>query len=128
MKTFFKRYFFLLDSPTKKQLPMMMLIFISSSFLDVIGIGLVGAFLLLIVNFHNVLNKLPITFQHFLNQFSQSHVIFLIGIGLVFAFILKAFWGIYAQKRTVFLTSHFAFRLKMRLMRNYQDAAYSFHL
>lgn len=128
MKAFFKRYFFLLDSPAKKQLPMMMLIFISSSFLDVIGIGLVGAFLLLIVNYHSVLNKLPIVIQNYLNHFSENHVIFSIGIGMVFAFLLKAYWGIYAQKRTVFLTSQFAVRLKMRLMNDYQDAAYSFHL
>lgn len=128
MKTFFKRYFFLLDSSAKKQLPVMLLIFISSSFLDVIGIGLVGAFLLLIVNFHSVIQKLPIVLQSFLNHLNQKHVIVLIGIGLVFAFILKAFWGIYAQKKTVLLTSHFAFRLKMRLMRDYQDAAYAFHL
>lgn len=128
MKTFFQRYFFLLDKEAKKQLPLLLLIFISSSFLDVIGIGLVGAFLLLIVNFSSMLQKLPLSIQHFLNQFSQNHIIFAIGIGLIVAFVLKGFWGIYSQKKTIFLASQFAMRLKIRLMKNYQDAVYSFHL
>ncbi|MDP1574202.1 MAG: ABC transporter ATP-binding protein [Coxiellaceae bacterium] len=128
MKTFFQRYFFLLDSQAKKQLPLLLLIFISSSFLDIIGIGLVGAFLLLIVNFSSMLQKLPLSLQYFLNQFNQNHVIFTIGIGLVFAFILKGFWGIYSQKRIVLFSSQFAVRLKMRLMAGFQNADYAFHL
>src|SRR3990167_387072 len=128
MKTFFKRYFFLLDIQAKRQLPMMLLIFMSSSFLDVIGIGLVGAFLLLIVNFNQMLHKLPLSLQHFLSGFTENHVIFSVGIGLIFAFILKGFWGIFVQKKTVFLTTQFTMRLKMRLMKDYQNAEYSFHL
>ena len=60
----------------------------SSSFLDVVGIGLVGAFLLLIVNFNQMLHKLPMSLQNFLSGFTENKVIFFIGIGLIFAFIL----------------------------------------
>lgn len=128
MKTFFKRYFFLLDPQAKKQLPMLLLIFMSSSFLDVVGIGLVGAFLLLIVNFNQMLHKLPMSLQNFLSGFTENHVIFSVGIGLIFAFILKGFLGVFVQKKTVFLTSQFTMRLKMRLMKDYQNAEYGFHL
>jgi len=128
MKTFLKRYFFLLDSEAKKQLPLLVLIFISSSFLDVVGIGLVGVFLLLIVNFTSMTHKLPISIQTILDHFNKNEVIFFIGIGLVFAFIFKAFWGIYSQRKIVLFSSQFSVRLKMRLMTRYQNAAYAFHL
>ncbi len=128
MKIFFKQYLFLLDQKARKQLPMLLFIFLSSSLLDVIGIGLVGAFLLLIVNFEQVVYKLPAPVQNKINQFSNNEVIVFVGIFLVFAFIFKAFWGIYSQKKVVSFTSQFAMRLKMRLISGYQTAAYSFHL
>ncbi len=128
MKLFFQQYLFLLDRQAKKGLPVLLLIFLSTSFLDVIGIGLIGAFLLLIVNFSSILHKFPVSFQKILSHFSQSEIIFGIGIGLIFAFILKGFWGIYSQRKLVLFTSRFALRLKMRLMTGYQNADYSFHL
>lgn len=128
MKLFLKYCLFLLDHQAKKKLPFLFFIFLSSSLLDVIGIGLVSAFLLLIVNYNSVIDKFPKSFQTLSSHFSQSEVIFFIGIGLVFAFIFKACWGIYSQRKLVLFTSQFAVRLKMRLMKGYQNAAYTFHL
>lgn len=128
MKSFFKQYFFLLDKDAKKQFPIILLIFFSSSFLDVIGLGLIGVFLLLIVNFDEVIHKLPDSTQVILKHFNHNEIIFGIGIGMVCAFVFKGFWGIYSQRRLVLFTSQFSIRLKMRLMINYQNAAYIFHL
>src|SRR3990167_6140534 len=128
MKIFFRHLAFLLDRAAKKQLPMLLLIFFSSSFLDVIGIGLVGAFLLLIVNFTQVVNKIPVEMQHLVHRFTENQIIASVGLCLVLAFIFKALWGIFSQKRIVRFTSQFAMRLKMRLMTGYQTAAYTFHL
>lgn len=128
MKKFFKQCMFLLDHEAKKKLPLLLFIFLSSSLLDVIGIGLVGAFLLLIVNYSEVLHKLPLALQYHVNQFSENSVIVFVGICLIIAFIFKAYWGIFSQKRMVRFTSQFSVRLKMRLMTGYQAAAYSFHL
>lgn len=128
MTLFFKYYSFLLDKEAKKKIPFLFLIFLSASFLDVIGIGLIGGFLLLIVNFNNVIRKLPIDIQNKLTHFTHNEIIFGIGIGLVFAFIFKGFWGVYSQKKLVYFTSQFAVRLKIRLMTDYQNAAYVFHL
>lgn len=128
MNSFLKKCLFLLDKKAKKGMPLLFLIFFSSSFLDVIGIGLVGVFLLLIVNYNSMIHKLPVSLQKIIAHFTQHEVIFFIGIGLVAAFIFKAFWGIYSQRRIVLFTSSFAVRLKMRLMTGYQNAAYLFHL
>ena len=128
MKVFLKQYFFLLDREAKKQLPFLFLIFLSSSFLDVIGMGLISAFLLLIVNFDSVIHKFPVYLQNTFNHFTHNQTIFSIGIGLVIAFIFKGFWGVYSQKKLVHFTAQFAVRLKMRLMMDYQNASYAFHL
>src|SRR3989338_4411576 len=112
MKLFIEHCYFLLDSKAKKQLPFLLLIFFSSSCLDVVGIGLVGVFLLWVVNFDHM--------QHMLPAYIQSI--------LIFSFLVKAFWAIHSQKKMVYFVSQFSLRLKMRLMINYQNAAYSFHL
>lgn len=129
MKKFLRECSFLLDAKIKRDFPILFLIFFSSSFLDVVGISLVGIFLLFIINFNKMMHKLPLNLSHFLlNHFSKNEIIFLIGFALVFAFIVKAFWGIYSQKKITKFTCRFAVRLQTRLISGYQNAAYPFHL
>ncbi|OGT25415.1 MAG: hypothetical protein A3I77_03725 [Gammaproteobacteria bacterium RIFCSPLOWO2_02_FULL_42_14] len=128
MKLFIEHCYFLLDSKAKKQLPFLLLIFFSSSCLDVVGIGLVGVFLLWVVNFDHMQHMLPAYIQSILNHFSRNEFFFFIGAILIFSFLVKAFWAIHSQKKMVYFVSQFSLRLKMRLMINYQNAAYSFHL
>lgn len=125
MKQFFQQVLFLLDSESKKKLPVLFFIFLSTSILDVIGIGLVLAFLSLIVNFNQAIHHLPIAMQDFLNLFSAKSVIFFIGVGLIATFIFKGFWGIYSQRKLVYFISRCSLKLKMRLMHGYQYVAYS---
>src|SRR3990167_111646 len=128
MKFFFKRYFFLLDNQAKKQLPVLFFIFFFSSMLDVISMGLVMGFLALIVRFDTVIHKLPLSVQNTLNHFSNNEIIFSIGLFLISAFIFKAVFGILSQKKLVYFIARFSLRLKMRLMTDYQNADYAFHL
>lgn len=128
MKTFFKQCAFLIDRKAKKQLPALLLIFFSSSLLDVIGLGLIGAFLLLIVNFSKVMHQLPLEIQQQASHFSEHTVIIFVGICLVIAFIFKAAWGIFSQKSIINFTSQFATCSKIRLISGYQTVGYSFHL
>lgn len=128
MKTFFKHYFFLLDDEAKKCLPVLIFFFVCSSLLDVIGIGTIGVFLLLIVNFSQMIQKFPIFFQQISMHFGKNEFISLIGIVLILIFLLKGFFGVYTQKKMVLIASKFSARLKTRLMTAYQNAAYSFHI
>ncbi|EKD92367.1 MAG: hypothetical protein ACD_29C00042G0001 [uncultured bacterium] len=107
---------------------MLIAIFISSSLLDVLGIGMISVFLLLIVNFSQMVNKLPIHFQKIIAEYSKNEFIFFIGIILIFSFLFKGFFCIYAQRKVVFITSQFSVRLKTRLLIGYQNASYLFHL
>src|SRR3990167_1283209 len=128
MKKFLRRCLFLLDINARRGFPVLFLIFFSASLLDVVGIGLVGIFLLFIVNFTSMMHKLPLDIQRILGHFNENEIIFFIGAGLVLAFIFKAFWGIYSQKKISNFTALFSVRLQMRLVSGYQNAAYAFHL
>ncbi len=128
MKKFFKQYFFLLDRQAKKQLPMLILIFLSSSLLDVIGIGLIGVFLALISNPAHYLQYMAhIPFSKELTTKGLGFI-YIIGVIIILAFVFKAFVGCYIQKKTSSFSYQVALRLKKRLMKAYQYAPYVFHL
>lgn len=127
MKVFLRQVLFLLDREVTKQLPWLLVLFVVSSLLDVIGIGMVGVFLAFIVD-EGMLHKIPIYLQLYLRDFNHNELISWAGIIVIFAFIFKAFVGIYTQKKFVFMTTQFTTRLKTRLMVGYQNATYAFHL
>ena len=128
MKGFFKQYFFLLDDRAKKQLPLLILIFVISSLLDVIGIGLIGVFLALISNPAHYLQY--IVHVPFIGKLSTHELGLIYGIGamIIVAFLFKAFVGCYIQKKSSSFSYQVALRLKRRLMKAYQYAPYVFHL
>ncbi len=128
MKEFFRQYFFLLDKSTKGFLPFLLVLFLLSSMLDVVGIGLISFFLLLVVNFNTIFNKLPFFLQNIFSSFSEKKTIIIVGILLIFSFIFKGVTSLYVQQKTIATTSQLAVRIKIRLMRAYQHADYAFHL
>jgi ATP-binding cassette, subfamily B, bacterial PglK len=127
MKYFFKQFFFLLDHEAKRRLPFLVVMFLVSSFLDVIGISLIGFFLVLITNPEHFMAFLPFG-QGILNHFSLKSFIYVVAAVIVAAFLLKAWLGCLIQKKVALFGSQYAFRLKLKLMRAYQAAPYSFHL
>lgn len=130
MKEFFKQYFFLLDQRAKKQLPFLILLFLFSSLLDVIGIGLIGVFLALISNPGHYLQRIAQLPVLRLLDPTQQSLGFIEGIGtvIIIAFVFKAFMGCLIQKKSTAFSYRFALRLKMRLLNAYQYAPYAFHL
>jgi ATP-binding cassette, subfamily B, bacterial PglK len=127
MKEFFKHYFALLDEKAKKQLPSLMGMFIASSLLDVIGIGLIGFFLALISNPQHFLHYLPFG-QQALEPLHGMTLIYIVGGIIILAFLFKAVIGCLIQKRVAFFGCQCALRLKIKLMKAYQHAPYTFHL
>ena len=84
---------FLLGAKYKRILPLSIL-FIISSVLDLIGIGLIGAYVAIIFDpsFFNDLNTYH--FLDFLNKYDHSQLILLIGVSLIGAFLLKFFFSL----------------------------------
>lgn len=128
MSNFFQRSFFILDSDTKRKLPLLLGIFLFSSCLDVVGLGMISAFLLLVVQFSEVIHKLPESIQHIFAHYNQHEIIFLIGMCLILVFIFKAFFAIYTQRKIVSTTARFVMYCKARLLKDYQNVSYHFHL
>lgn len=128
MKTLLKHTFFLLDNAIKKNLPFLIAIFLISSLLDTINIGLISVFLTVMVNYSSFVKKFPLAFQHLLTQFSEMKTILIIGLILIFSFLLKIILNIYTQKKIVLSIAQFTIRLKIRLMKRFQEADYVFHL
>jgi len=59
MKQYIKQFFYLLDPPAKKALPILIGVFLFSSVLDVFGIGLIGIFLGLLTTPDFLSHKFP---------------------------------------------------------------------
>ncbi len=130
MSEFLHQYFYLLDKNTRKKLVGLLLLFITSSLLDVLGIGLVGVFLTLIMN--------PVTLSQYTQYIPFHQYIhlpeapnqFIIGTGIIIilAFIFKATLACFVQSRITSFSYSYALTLKMRLMDSFQRAPYTYHL
>src|SRR3990167_11247258 len=127
MKEIIKQFFYLLDVQAKKAAPYLILSFFLSSFLDIIGIGLIGVFLAILVDPAVLLRKVP--YVEFLLPNSDGHnVIIIIGLLIVSAIAMKSIAVIAIQKKMFFFAQDFSLRLKTRLMIAYQSAPYIYHL
>ena len=102
MKKAYEKYFFLLKGDIKRGIPTLILIFMISSFFDLIGISLIGLLLLLINDFDAVLKKHPHIFSFLLKTFDKKEAIFIVAMLLLASFILKAVWSVYSQKKNIF--------------------------
>lgn len=127
MKEFFKQYFSLLDQEAKKKLPLLIITFLVTPLLDVIGISMIGVFLTLISNPNYFLKIFPFNKQ-FLVAMDQTQLIVITGILVIVAFLIKALAGYFIQKNISVFSFKLALRLKLRLMKAYQFAPYNFHL
>lgn len=130
MIDFIKQYFFLLDTKAKQKFPLLIVLFLGSSMLDVVGIGMVSYFLLVIENLNhgNHLFKFIPFFLGSLISSDPKKIIFLIGIMIVCIFIFKAIIGCWIQRKISNFGFELALRLKIKLMKAYQYAPYLFHL
>lgn len=114
---------------TRQELLFLLFMFVFSSVLEAIGIGLVGPFLSLASNpdsIHKV-SLLAWVYRE-LNLQSSSHLIPIIGIGIALIFCIKSF--LYFLSKTYIF--HFSFNQKKilmsRLLNSYLEVPYTFHL
>ncbi|HLB41624.1 MAG TPA: ABC transporter ATP-binding protein [Gammaproteobacteria bacterium] len=127
MKEYIKKFFYLLDEQAKKFIPFLIISFLISSLLDVIGIGLIGLFLGLLANPNFLADKffyIGISYA----WLRKTRVLFIAGLFIIGALAAKAMIVMSIQKKVVFFLQAFSVRLKTRLMTVYQYAPYIYHL
>jgi ABC-type multidrug transport system fused ATPase/permease subunit len=128
MKELIKQYFYLLDVEAKRKVPFLLFNFLFSSLLDVVGIGLIGVFLLTLSNNPLLVFTNKPLLHDYLQNFSQQAVIILFGISIVIALMIKSVAAIWIQREVTQFSQSFGLRLNIRMMRAYQFAPYSYQL
>ena len=121
-----KQFFFLLDDKAKKTIPFLIVAFVFSSLLDVVGVGLIGIFLGLLTSPQFFLQKLHLFFL--LQVLTEKKLIIFSGLLIIAAFAIKAVLALFIQTRVVFFCQALSIRLKTRMMSAYQYAPYTYHL
>jgi ATP-binding cassette, subfamily B, bacterial PglK len=128
MRQYLSKFLYILKG-NYKSLPLIVLLFVFISCLEVLGTGLIGSFISLVTNPNLIAenNLLNSTYQ-LLNLKSQAQFPIVIGCLVIAIFVLKAFLSFNSQK----LIFEFGFRqqgeLAARLMHRYLRAPYTFHL
>src|SRR4051812_45203628 len=118
MNKYSREFFYLLDTKAKKTIPLLVLVFVFSSLLDVVGIGLVGVFLGLLTNPHFFLQKYP-SIDLFLQGLGEEKRIIIFGLLIISAFAIKAIVTLAIQNKIVYFCLSLSVRLKIRMMTAY---------
>jgi ATP-binding cassette, subfamily B, bacterial PglK len=110
----------------KRKLPLMIVIFIAVSFLDLAGLGLIGPYIALVVN--------PLAFESgpWVEVFEsvdlpsdRSSLLVILGLSLLVVFLLKSISAIWINRKIIYFSYNQRTRLSSQLMKAYQSMPYS---
>ena len=128
MIQFFSKFSYVLQGKNKSLLFLLSL-FILTSFLEVVGIGLVGPFIALATNPKMIYQNLWLSAIYTkLNLTTEYNFILLIGLVIVVVFFVKAALSFSSQKYVFEFGFGQQAELSSRLMKAYLAAPYTFHL
>jgi ATP-binding cassette, subfamily B, bacterial PglK len=124
MKQFFFEILYLLGND-KKKIPFFIVLFLVSSLLDLVGLGIVGAYISLIAN-PNFLNEgiLGDINYYIALGLQQDQLLIKLGLILFVIFLLKGILSISINKKIVIFSASQHTRLKIMLIKAYQNMPY----
>lgn len=109
-----KNHFFLLTA----------LFFITSIF-DIVGIGAIGYFLIIMMN-PEIVRHIPIINILLPRSWSIQHTLILLGCLILFAFLIKTTLSCFVQKKLISYCFEVGARIRLQLMELYLYAPYSY--
>ena len=128
MRHYVKKILYLLGNYRRK-IPGLILLFLSSSLLDLAGIGLIGPYVALIINPELFMQS---SFYLFITSLGLlidvNNLIITLGIGLILIFLLKTASALYINKSILHTCYQHGVELRSSLMDVYQKLSYSEHL
>lgn len=128
MNTYLSKFFYVLAAK-KSSLLLLVSLFLLSSLLDTLGIGLIGPFISLVNNPKLIADNYWLNLVHvYLKLKSTNQFIALLGLIIIAIFYTKSFLYFYIQKYVYKFTFSHISRLRLRLMRGYLEVPYVFHL
>jgi ATP-binding cassette, subfamily B, bacterial PglK len=127
MYTYIKEIFQLLGNERRK-LPVMILLFVLASLLDIIGLGLIGPYIALLVDPENLDGALGWFIQALDLPREPKWLLSALGISLIGLYLIKAISAIWVN----YVITKFGFsqqvRIRSRLMKTYQSLPYTEYL
>ncbi|MBE9080136.1 ABC transporter ATP-binding protein [Romeria aff. gracilis LEGE 07310] len=128
MKNFLNRFWYVTQGK-HKQIMFMMVLFIISSLLELIGTGLIGPFAAITTNPDIIESNKTLNYIYSLSGFSsKSSFIVLLSLLIILAFSIKAFATFVSQKSIAQFTYKLKGDLSTDLMKAYLQAPYTYHL
>ncbi|QZZ22101.1 ABC transporter ATP-binding protein/permease [Leptothermofonsia sichuanensis E412] len=128
MVTYLSKFLYVI-STRKVELLFLLFLFLSSSALDALGIGLIGPFMAMAVNPETIQrNTWLSTFYKYLGIVSTNQFIALLGLAIIIIFYFKSFFYFRIQEYVYKFCYAQQVKLRLRLMHTYLLLPYTFHL
>jgi len=109
----------------KRKVPLLIVFFLISSILDLIGIGMIIPFVSLIISPEGVITEKLYTILSFFGfDISYKNLVLLVGLSLLVLFSLKAFTAILVNKKILYFCFSQGIYIRTFLMKSYQDLPY----
>jgi ATP-binding cassette, subfamily B, bacterial PglK len=108
----------------KKKLPVLFLIFLIQTLIEVLGIGLIAPYISLLVDFENTLETLSFLIDFFGLPSSRINLLVIIGVLLVAIFAFKIFIGYFVNSKIINFVQDKRVDLSQKLMSKYQALPY----
>lgn len=105
----------------KRKLPLMLLVFIFVSVIDVLGIGLMGPFIAFVMDYEQQSNVARNLSDILNSEISVGSSMKIIGVSLMFFFIFRAILAIAANGYIISFSEKQRLRLKLDLLKTYQS-------
>lgn len=123
MRSYVKKIIFLLGKD-KNKLPLFFLLFIILSFLDVIGIGLIGPYISIVTDTQKSEDFISILNTYFNSGIAPSSSIYIASTFLLSIFLIKTIFAIFINKKIINFGASQQVRLRTFLMKSYQSLTY----
>ena len=107
-----------------KKIPWMVLLFLILSILDIMGIGLIAPYMVMIINPDLFMKSDIGLYLHSIFYFKLSDMLFLVGCFLVLIFLTKAIIGICVNYMILKFCHRQSYKIRSLLMSKYQSMKY----
>ena len=124
LKKYFQELLYLVGKD-KRKLPFFFLLFLFSSLLDVVGLGLIVSYIQLIVSPENINEGYIYDIQEFFGVHQPTNeILTTLGASLLLVFLIKAVFGIYVENKLIIFGELQRSLLQSKLMWAYQHISF----
>jgi len=127
MKKYLQEILYLLGED-KKKLPLLVLLFLSASLLEILGIGIIGPYIALVFDPQALNGNLGMVVNMLGLPKEKEQLLIYAGIILVVIFFLKAISVIFVNYKIIYFSQEQNTRLRSYLMHSYQSLPYTDYL